>query len=154
VVDLSKKRFLIILLIIAVFLSFGCTDRKGTNFSVSNNETEINVSLPESGEGSWWPVGSQLQVKDPNTGKSLNMTITGTEKFENKTLFKASVETGTEGNTSRFEYMWSEDKNTTIWTKYDKDGNLSVRFIDVNGKKTIVDGAGRMLQFGNSSGVI
>ncbi len=112
----------------------GCTDRKGMNFSVSNNETEINVSLAESGEGNWCSVGSQLQVKDPTTGENLNVTITGTEKFENKTLCKASVETGTEGNSSRLEYMWSKDKNTTVWTKYDKDGNLSVRFIDVEGK--------------------
>ncbi len=140
-----KKRILIILLIIAAFLSLGCTDKEGTNFSVSNNETEITVSLPESGEGSWCPVGSQIQVKDPATGKILNLTITGTEKFENETLCKAYIETGTEGNTSRFEYMWSEDKNTTIWTKYSKDGNFSVKFIDVNGKKTIVDGAGRTL---------
>lgn len=148
-----KKRVLVILLIIAAFLSFGCTDKGRTNFSVSNNETEINVSFPESGEGSWCPVGSQIQVKDPATGKSLSLTITGTEKFENKTLCKAYVETGTKGNTTRLEYMWSEDKNTTVWTKYDKDGNLSVRFIDVDGKKTIVDGAGRTLEFGNSGEV-
>ncbi len=147
---MSKKRVLVVLIILAAFLSFGCTGKEGTKLSVSNNETEINVSFPESGNGSWCPVGSQLQVKDPTTGKSLNLTITGTEKFENKTLCKACVETGTEGNTSRFEYMWSEDKNTTVWTKYDKDGNISVRLIDVDGKKTIVDGAGRTLEFGNS----
>lgn len=150
---MSKKRVLVILLIIAAFLSFGCTDKEGTSLSISNNETEINVSLPESGEGSWCPAGSHLQVKDPTTGKSLDLTITGTEKFENKTLCKAYVETGTEGNTSRFEYMWSEDKNTTVWTKYGRDGNLSVRFINVDGKKTIVDGAGRKLEFGNSGEV-
>ena len=146
---MSKKRVLVILLILAAFLSFGCIFKEGTKLSVSNNETEINVSFPESGNGSSCPVGSQLQVKDPATGKILNLTITGTEKFENETLCKAYIETGTEGNTSRFEYMWSEDKNTTIWTKYSKDGNLSVKFIDVNGKKTIVDGAGRTLEFGN-----
>ncbi|MGB9939205.1 hypothetical protein [Methanosarcina sp.] len=149
-----KKRVLVILLIIAAFLSFGCTDREGTNLSVSNNMTEINVSLPETGEGSWCAAGSQLQVKDPTTGKSLNLTITGTEKFENKTLCKASVETGSEGNISGFEYMWSEDRNTTIWTKYGKDGNLSVRFIYVDGKKKIVDGDGRTLEFGNTGTVL
>lgn len=150
---MSKKRVLVVLLILAVFLSFGCADKGRTNLSVSNNETEINVSFPESGNGSWCPVGSQLQVKDPTTGKILSLTITGTEKFENKTLCKACVETGTEGNASRFEYMWSEDKNTTVWTKYDKDGSISVRFIDVDGKKTIIDGAGRTLEFGNSGNV-
>lgn len=92
------------------------------------------------------PVGSQLQVKDPTTGKILSLTITGTEKFENKTLCKACVETGTEGNTSRFEYMWSEDKNTTVWTKYNKDGNISVRFIDLDGKKrqSLMEPEGRL----------
>jgi hypothetical protein len=147
---LSKKPVLIILLIIAAFLSFGCTDRERANFSVSNNETEINLSVPETGESSWCPAGSQLQIKDPTTGKRLNATITGTEEFENKTLCKAFIETGSEGNTSGFEYMWSEDGNTTIWTKYGKDGNLSMRFIYVDGKKTIIDGAGKMLEFGNS----
>ncbi len=150
---MSKKRVLVVLLILAAFLSFGCTGKDGMKLSVSNNETEINVSFPESGNGSWCPVGSQLQVTDPATGKSLNLTITGTEKFENETLCKACVETGTEGNTSRFEYMWSEDKNTTVWTKYDKDGNISVRFINVDGKKKIVDGTGRTLEFGNSTEV-
>ncbi len=146
---MSKKRILIILLITAVFFSFGCADEKGTNFSVSNNETEISVSFPKTAEDNWCPAGSQLQVKDPATGKSLNLTITGTEEFENKTLCKAYVETVSEGNTSGFEYMWSEDKNTTIWTKYDMDKNLSVRFIHADGKKTIVDGAGRTLEFGD-----
>ncbi|MCC4768009.1 hypothetical protein FXW07_15750 [Methanosarcina sp. DH1] len=150
---MSKKRVLVILLILAAFLSFGCIFKEGTKLSVSNNETEINVSFPESGNGSSCPVGSQLQVKDPATGKILNLTITGTERFENKTLCRACVETGTKGNTSSFEYMWSEDKNTTVWTKYDKDGNVSVRFIDVDGKKTIVDGAGRTLELGNSGDV-
>lgn len=150
---MSKKRVLVVLLILAAFISFGCIGKDGMKLSVSNNETEINVSFPESGNGSWCPVGSQLQVTDPATGKSLNLTITGTEKFENETLCKACVETGTEGNTSRFEYMWSEDKNTTVWTKYDKDGNISVRFINVDGKKTIVDGTGRTLEFGNSTEV-
>ena len=147
---MSKKRILIILIIVAVFLSFGCTDEKGTNFSVSNNETEISVSLPKTAEGYWCPAGSQLQVKDPVTGESLNLTITGTEEFENKTFCKAYVETGSKGNTSRFEYMWSEDGNTTIWTKYDRDKNLSVRFIHTDGKKKIVDGAGRTIEFGSS----
>ncbi len=150
---MSKKRVLVILFILAAFLSFGCIGKDGMKLSVSNNETEINVSFPESDNGSWYPVGSQLQVTDPATGKSLNLTITGTEKFENETLCKACVETGTEGNTSTFEYMWSEDKNTTVWTKYDKDGNISMRFINVNGKKTIVDGTGRTLEFGNSGEV-
>lgn len=111
------------------------------NLFISNNETEINVSLLESGEGSWCPAGSHFQAKYPSTGKSLDLTITGFEKFESKKLCKACVETGTEGNISRFEYMWSQDKNTTIWTKYCKEGNLSVRFINADGKKTIVDGA-------------
>jgi hypothetical protein len=130
-----------------VFISFGCTDKEGTNFSVSNNETEINVSVTETGEGNWCPAGSQFQVKDQATGKILNVTITGTEEFGNKTLCRASVKTGSAGNTSGFEHMWSEDKNTTIWTKYGEDGNLSVRYIYADGKKTILDGAGRTLEF-------
>ena len=67
------------------------------------------------------------------------MTIVGNEKFEGKTLCKALVETGTEENISGFEYIWSEDKNTTVWTKYGAGGNISVRYIYRDGKKTIMD---------------
>ncbi len=57
------------------------------------------------------------------------MTVAGTEEFENKTLCRALIETGSEENTTRFEYMWSEDKNITVWTKYDQDGKISMRYV-------------------------
>lgn len=129
-------------------MASGCMGEDGTNLSISGNDTEININLAEQTEGSWCPIGSQVQVKNPTTGRVLNMTITGTEEFENKTFCKAMIETGTEENTTRYEYMWSQDKNTTIWTKYGEDENLSIRYIYADGKKTIIDGAGRTLEFG------
>jgi len=145
---LSKKQVICILLLTAALLASGCMGEDGTKLSISGNDTEINISLPEQAEGNWCPVGSQAQVKTPTTGKVLNMKITGTEEFENKTLCRAMIETGSEENTTRYEYMWSQDKNTTIWTKYGEDGNLSIRYIYMDGKKTIIDGVGRMLEFG------
>jgi hypothetical protein len=145
---LSKKKVLILLLLTAALLASGCMGEDGTKLSISGNDTEINISLPEQSEGNWCPVGSQVQVKNPTTGKALNMKITGTEEFENKTLCRAMIETGTEENTTGYEYMWSQDKNTTIWTKYGEDGNISIRYIYVDGKKTIIYGTGRILEFG------
>ncbi|KKG17091.1 hypothetical protein EO98_18315 [Methanosarcina sp. 2.H.T.1A.6] len=145
---MSKKQVICILLLTVSLLASGCMGEDGTKLSISGNDTEINVSLPEQSEGNWCPVGSQVQVKNPTTGKALNMKITGTEEFENKTLCRAMIETGSEDNTTRYEYMWSQDKNTTIWTKYGEDGNISIRYIYTDGKKTIIDGAGRTLEFG------
>ncbi|KKH97659.1 hypothetical protein EO95_05745 [Methanosarcina sp. 1.H.T.1A.1] len=145
---MSKKQVICILLLTVALFASGCMGEDGTKLSISGNDTEINVSLPEQSEGNWCPVGSQVQVKNPTTGKALNMKITGTEEFDNKTLCKAMIETGSEENTTRYEYMWSQDKNTTIWTKYGEDGNISIRYVYTDGKKTIIDGAGRKLEFG------
>lgn len=145
---MSKKMVIILLLLIAALLTSGCMGEDGTKLSISRNDTEININLPEQSEGNWCPVGSQVQVKNPVTGKALNMKITGTEEFENKTLCRAMIETGSEKNITTYEYMWSQDKNTTIWTKYGEDGNISIRYIYVDGKKTIIYGEGRTLDFG------
>lgn len=124
-----KKQILFILLITAIILASGCMREGGTELSISGNDTEINISLSEQAENSWCPVGSQVQVKNPTTGRALNMTVTGTEEFENKTLCKAMIETGNEENTTKFEYMWSQDKNITVWTKYGEDGKESFSYV-------------------------
>jgi len=126
---LSKKQVLLILFFASVFIISGCLDEDGRKISLSGNDTELNISLSEKTEGSWCPAGSQVQVKNPSTGKLLNMTVEGTEEFESKTLCRALIETGSEENTTRFEYMWSEDKNITVWTKYDQDGKISLRYV-------------------------
>jgi hypothetical protein len=126
---LSKKQVLLILLLTAALIASGCMGEDGTKLSISGNDTEINISLSEQTEGNRCPVGSQVQVKNPTTGRALNMTITGTEEFENKTFCKAMIETGSEENATRFEYMWSQDTNTTVWTKYGEDGQISLRYI-------------------------
>jgi hypothetical protein len=125
----SKKHILLLLFLASVFIVSGCVDEDGKKLSISGNDTEINISLAEKAEGSWCPVGSQVQVKNPTTGKVLNMTVAGTEEFENETFCKAMIETGSEGNTTSFEYMWSQDKNTTVWTKYDEDKKISLRYV-------------------------
>jgi hypothetical protein len=129
VINLSKKQILLIFLLASSLMVSGCMDEEGKNLSISGNNTEININLSEQAEGSWCPAGSHIQVKNPTTGKVLNMTVTGTEEFENETFCKAMIETGSEGNTTRFEYMWSQDKNTTVWTKYDEEGKISLRYV-------------------------
>lgn len=147
-INLSKKQVILILLLTTALLASGCLGDSGTKLSISGNDTEINVSISGQAEGNWCPVGSQVQIKNPTTGKVLNMTVTGTEEFENKSLCKAMIITGNEENNTGYEYMWSQDKNTTVWTKYGEDGNISIRYVYADGKKTIIDGAGRTLEFG------
>jgi hypothetical protein len=148
---LSKSQTVIILFLAIIILTSGCSDSPGTNISVSSNDTEININIPETTNGSWCPAGSHIQVKNPATGEELGMTVAGNQEFEGKTLCKAIVKSGTEENLSKYEYMWSEDKNTTVWTKYSEDGNISVRYIFSNGTKTILDGSGRKLEFGEKT---
>lgn len=129
VINMSKKQILLLLLLALVLISSGCADEEGTKLSISSNDTEININLFEQAEGSWCPVGSHVQVKQPTTGRVLNMIVAGTEEFENEAFCKAMIETGNEENTTRFEYMWSQDKNTTVWTKYDEEGKISLRYV-------------------------
>ncbi|AKB32165.1 hypothetical protein MSSIH_1475 [Methanosarcina siciliae HI350] len=145
---MSKKQAILILFLTTVLLASGCLGDSGTKISISGNETEINVNISEQAEGNWCPAGSQVQIKNPTTGKALNMTVTGTEEFGNKTLYKAMIITGSEENNTGYEYMWSQDKNTTVWTKYGEDGNISLRYVYEDGKKTIINGEGRLLEFG------
>lgn len=130
---MSKKQILLMILLIlllaSVLMVSGCMDEEGKNLSISGNNTEININLSEQAEGSWCPVGSHVQVKNPTTGNVLNMTVTGTEEFENETFCSARIETGSGENTTGFEYMWSQDKNTTVWTKYDQEGKISLRYV-------------------------
>jgi hypothetical protein len=74
------------------------------------------------------------------------MTVIGKEEFEGETLCKAALETTGEEGTSTFEYMWSEDKNTTVFTRYDTEGNISLKYISKDGKKTIIGGDGKTLE--------
>jgi hypothetical protein len=146
---MSKKQTLTtlaILLLTAALLTSGCLSEGGTKFSLSDNNTEIEVDLPETVEGEWCPVGSHIKVTNPITKKALDMTVIGKEEFEGETLCKAALESTGEEGISTFEYMWSEDKNTTVFTKYDTGGNISLKFIFKEGTTTIIDGDGKTLE--------
>jgi hypothetical protein len=137
---------MLVFLLTVALLTSGCTGEGGTKIMVSDNNTEINISIPETSEESGLPAGSYIQVKNPITSTIYNMTVVGTEEFEGETLSKAVFETSSEKGTSKFEYMWSEDKNTTVWKKYDLEGNLSLEYVSREGNITISDGSGRKLE--------
>ncbi|HII01323.1 TPA: hypothetical protein HA351_06610 [Methanosarcinaceae archaeon] len=138
---------MVILLLTAALFTSGCLSDGGTKFSISDNDTEIEVDLPGTPEDEWCPVGSHIKVTNPITKKALDMTVIGKEEFEGETLCKAALETTGEEGTSTFEYMWSEDKNTTVFTRYDTEGNISLKYISKDGKKTIIGGDGKTLEF-------
>ena len=147
---MQKYKLIIIPLLICAVLSAGCLDEGGTNLSISNNGTEIKINLPETGEeeeGIWCQAGTHIQVKNPTSNRALDMTIVGTEEFEGETLCKAVLETSGEEGGSKFEYLWSEDKNTSVWISYDSEGNVTGKLIKKEGTTTIVDGAGRVIEF-------
>lgn len=139
---------LTILILTAALLTSGCLSEGGTKISISDNDTEIEVDLPETAEGEWCPVGSHVKVTNPITGKALDMTVIGKEEFEGENLCKAALERTGEEGTSTYEYMWSEDQNTSVFTRYDTDGNVSLKFIFKDGKTTIIGGDGKTLEIG------
>lgn len=143
---MQKKQIILIFLLTVALLSSGCIGEGGTKILISNNNTEINISIPETSEDSSLPTGSHIEVKNPVTGMTYNMTMVGTEEFEGETLCKAIFETADEKGTSKFEYMWSDDTNTTVWKKYNIEGNLSLEYISREGEITILDGNGMKVE--------
>ncbi|MDD3043406.1 MAG: hypothetical protein PHW56_10830 [Methanosarcinaceae archaeon] len=143
---MSENKLIMILLLAATMLAAGCLEN-GTNVSISGNDTEIEINLPETGEDIWCQAGTHIQVKNPTSNRALDMTIVGTEEFEGETLCKAVLETSGEEGGSKFEYLWSEDKNTSVWISYDSEGNVTGKLIKKEGTTTIVDGAGRVIEF-------
>jgi regulatory protein YycI of two-component signal transduction system YycFG len=76
------------------------------------------------------------------------MEIVGADTVDGVTMCKAVMETNTADEIAKMEYLWSEDGETFKWTYYDADGKV-VSFISMkDGKMTMTDEEGNVVEFG------
>jgi hypothetical protein len=109
------------------------------NLGVKNNESAESTG----GSNNWCSVGSTWQTVNPLTNEEIIMKVTGIETVDGTSMCKSVSETGNNNdNSSRLEYLQSQDGRTQIWTSYDASGNKTseVRVIDGKIEKVSDDG--------------
>ena len=128
---------LIILLMLLTLIASGCTEKDTT--TISNND----------GNGDeWCPVGTIWQASNPKTQELSSMEIIGTETVDGVTMCKAILETNTDDEIAKMEYLWSENGETFKWTYYDVSGKF-VSFLSMkDGKMTMTDEEGNVIEYG------
>lgn len=139
---------LMILVILLTLIAAGCTEKDSTTVSTSDGDVDIEYSVPGGAEDDWCPVGTTWQASNPQTGEMASMEIVGTETVDGATLCKAVMETNTEGEIAKMEYLWSEDDETFMWTYYDADGNIVSQMSMKDGMMTMIDEEGNEVEFG------
>ena len=140
---------LIILLMLLTLIAAGCTEKDSTTISTSDGDVEYSVS--EGAENEWCPEGTTWQASNPQTGEMASMEIVGTETIDGVTMCKAIMETNTADEIAKMEYLWSENGETFKWTYYDVTGKV-VSFINMkDGKMTMTDKEGNVVEFGGMS---
>lgn len=138
----------IILLILLTLIAAGCTEKDSTTISTSDGDVDIEYSVPEDADDEWCPVGTTWQASNPQTGEMASMEIVGTETVDGITLCKAVMETNTEGEIAKMEYLWSEDDETFKWTYYDAAGNIVSQMSMKDGVMTMTDEEGIVVEYG------
>ncbi|WP_235284256.1 hypothetical protein [Methanosarcina sp. 1.H.A.2.2] len=160
-----KKWFaVLVILICAIFAaSSGCSENNAEDTNVpeesvelSNEENsaedageeEVEVEMVSTGDSSdWCSVGSSWKSTNPQTGEEVTMKITGIETVDGVPMCKAVFETNLEDeDSSKIEYLWSEDGETYFWTAYDKSGEIVSEMSMKDGKMKIVDEEGNVIE--------
>jgi len=141
----------IILLLLFVFITAGCTEKDSTTtttVSTSDGDMDIEYNVPEGAEDEWCPAGTTWQASNPQTQEIASMEVIGTMTVDGVTLCKAVMETNTADEIAKMEYLWSENGETFKWTYYDAAGKV-VSFISMkDGKMTMTDEKGNVVEFG------
>lgn len=161
-----KKWFaVLVILICAIFAaSSGCseTSKEDTNVpeesvevsegEVSTEDTgeeQVEVEMVPTGDSSdWCAVGSSSKTTNPQTGEEVTMKITGIETVDGVPMCKAVFETNIEDeDSSKIEYLWSENGDTYFWTAYDKSGKIVSEMSMKDGKMKIIDEEGNVMEY-------
>jgi len=142
---LLKK--LIIVLILLTLIAAGCTEKDPTTIKTDDGDVDIEYSVPEDGENEWCQVGTTWQASNPQTGEIASMEIVGTETVDGVTLCKAVMETNTEGEIAKMEFLRSEDDETFKWTYYDAAGNIVSQMSMKDGEMTMTDEEGNVVEY-------
>ncbi len=134
----------IILLIVAMVGICGCSDDETT--TVTDGDTTVTTSTPEGAEDQWCPVGTTVTSSNPQTGEMMEMEVVGTEEVEGITMCKAVMEINDpQEGVATIEYFWAEDEESFVWNAYDESGDLMSSMKLINGKMTMTDAEGNVM---------
>ncbi len=139
---------LIILLVLFALITAGCTEKDTTTISTSDGDVDISVSVPEDSEDEWCPVGASWDAANPETGEAMSMDIVSTETVDGIEMCKAVLETNTDDEIAKMVYLFSEDGETFEWTYYDASGNIVSQMSMKDGKMTMIDEEGNVVEYG------
>ncbi|MBN2488966.1 MAG: membrane-binding protein [Methanosarcinaceae archaeon] len=136
----------IILLILVALTASGCSDDKTSKYSTPEGDVEVTVHEGE--EDDWCPVGTKIDMANPNNGEMASMEIVGKETIDGIEMCKAVVEmvAEEENDVARLEYMWSEDRDTFYYRSYDSSNHLITEMIMKDGKMTMTDEEGNVME--------
>ena len=139
---------LIILLVLFALITAGCTEKDTTTISTSDGDVDISVSVPEDSEDEWCPIGASWEAANPQTGETTSMEIISTETVDGVEMCKAVLETNTDDEIAKMVYLFSEDGETFEWTYYDASGNIVSQMSMKDGKMTMIDEEGNVVEYG------
>ncbi len=139
---------LIILLVLFTLIVTGCTEKDSTTISTSDGDVDISVSVPGGSEDEWCPVGASWDAANPDTDETSSMEIIGTETVDGVEMCKAVLETNTDDEIAKMVYLFSEDSETFEWTYYDAAGNIVSQMSMKDGKMTMIDEEGNVVEYG------
>ena len=139
---------LIILLVLFALITAGCTEKDSTTISTSDGDVDTSVNVPEDSEDEWCPVGASWEAANPQTGETTSMEIISTETVDGVEMCKAVLETNTDDEIAKMVYLFSEDGETFEWTYYDASGNIVSQMSMKDGKMTMIDEEGNVVEYG------
>lgn len=136
----------IILLILVALSASGCSEDETTKYSTP--EGDVEITMHEGEEDNWCPIGTTVNMANPNSGDMASMEVVGKENIDGIEMCKAVVEVVAEeeDDVARIEYTWSEDGETFLWKSYDSSGNLVSEAKMKDGKMTITDEEGNVME--------
>jgi hypothetical protein len=135
-------------MVLFTLIAAGCTEKDSTTISTSDGDVDISVSVPDSSEDDWCPVGMTWDAANPQTGETSSMEIIGTETVDGVEMCKAVLETNTDDEIAKMVYLCSEDGETFEWTYYDAAGDIVSQMSMKDGKMTIIDEEGNVVDLG------
>ncbi len=147
---LKKWIVLLVVLFCTVFAAgSGCSENSEAESSPEDSgEEEMDIEITSTGDSDeWCPAGASWQATDPQTGEVVTMEVKGTEVVDGVVMCRAVYQSNIEEEeVSEVEYLWSEDGETVFWTAFDASGNMVYKFSMEEGKVTVIDEEGEVME--------
>lgn len=141
-----SKKWIILLLVMTVTMA-GCTGNKTATIKTGDEETEVEVNVPESAQNDWCPAGASWEASNPQSGELTSMKIVEKVTVSGVEMCKGTFESNVDEEVARGEYLWSEDGETFTWTFYDAQGTVVSKMEMKDGTMIITDEEGNVQTF-------